>query len=433
MYAEYASPKTAILKGNREETKKGSKQALVWNEESDCTSEGTKQALLSAVGLQLVDPDRGFVLRTDASNYAIGAVLEQVLDKGRHVPVALWNQSWRKARGGHGRPVRRRHTPLSWLSGTGPGTQPCIPSRSAGPSESAVVAQGPLDTPSGPASRRASWHETWAKFDLTVVCVPGKDNTVADCLSRWAYLASKGMTDISAHGDEAETAEDKKIIDMERMMEEEDVKCFVIKPAEAPLERRVSRAVRVLAPEGAESDKHLFPESCLKNDWTEDYAKSQAFESEYRAVTDPDYGQKWPRGLTEEDGKLYRNGRLLVPKSLVLELCEAWHHHMMHPGTRKQAIDMQRRLAIDETGLYNAIQQITGVPQSVRPAILTIGMSRGKRNGRRFLTSSWSVCPWMSSPCPKYILEKKFSIVWSYVWTNTAATWWPSGRAKRGC
>ena len=34
MYAEYAAPMTTMLKGNREETKKGSKKALVWNDES---------------------------------------------------------------------------------------------------------------------------------------------------------------------------------------------------------------------------------------------------------------------------------------------------------------------------------------------------------------------------------------------------------------
>ena len=120
-----------------------------------------------------------------------------------------------------------------------------------------------VDTPSGPASRRARWHETLAKFDLTVVYVTGKDNTMADCLSRWAYPASKGMTDVSTHGDEAETAEAKRIIEMERLMEEEGVKYFVVMAADAPLGRRMGRAVRVLAPEGAESDKHLFPESCL--------------------------------------------------------------------------------------------------------------------------------------------------------------------------
>ena len=83
---------TTMLKGNREETKKGSKKALVWTAESDRAFEGMKQALLSAVGLHLVDPDRGFVLRTDASDYAIGAVLEQVLDDRRHVPVAFWSR-----------------------------------------------------------------------------------------------------------------------------------------------------------------------------------------------------------------------------------------------------------------------------------------------------------------------------------------------------
>ena len=35
MYAEYAAPMTAMLKGNREKTNKESKKALVLNEESN--------------------------------------------------------------------------------------------------------------------------------------------------------------------------------------------------------------------------------------------------------------------------------------------------------------------------------------------------------------------------------------------------------------
>ena len=181
---------------------------------------------------------------------------------------------------------------------------------------------------------------------------------MADCVSRWAYPASKGMTDVSTHGDEAETAEAKEIIEMERLMEEEGVKCFVVMAANAPLGRRMGRAVRVLAPEEAESDKHLFPESCLQDDWTDDYAKSESFEAQYRALTDPDDGQKWPKGLTEKDSKLYRNGKLLVPESRVLEVREAWHHHMMHPGVRKQALNMQRRFEMDQIGSYNAIKKV---------------------------------------------------------------------------
>ena len=90
MYGEEAAPMTAMLKGNGQETKKGSKKALVWNEESHRDFEGVRQALLSTVGLHLVGPEQVFVLRKDASDDAIGPVLEQVLDVGRHVPVAFW-------------------------------------------------------------------------------------------------------------------------------------------------------------------------------------------------------------------------------------------------------------------------------------------------------------------------------------------------------
>ena len=31
---------------------------------------------------------------------------------------------------------------------------------------------------------------------------------------------------------------------------------------------------------------------------------------------------------------------------------------MMHPGVRKKALDMQRRFQIDDTGIYNAINQV---------------------------------------------------------------------------
>ena len=75
-----------------------------------------------------------------------------------------------------------------------------------------------MNTLSVPAARRARWHETLAKLDLTVVYVPGRLNTVADCLSRCAYPASKSLADISMHGDEAETAEAKHIIETEERL-----------------------------------------------------------------------------------------------------------------------------------------------------------------------------------------------------------------------
>ena len=105
---------------------------------------------------------------------------------------------------------------------------------------------------------------------------------MADCLSWSAYPASKGMMEVSAHGDKAVTAQAKKITDMERMMDEDGVKWLVVMAADAPFERNVGRAVGVLAPEGAVCDRHLFPESCLQDNWTDIYSDSEVFESEYR-------------------------------------------------------------------------------------------------------------------------------------------------------
>ena len=51
---------------------------------------------------------------------------------------------------------------------------------------------------------------------------------MADCLSRWAYPAGKAWMDICSHGDAEETEEAERIIEMEKAMEQEGVKCFVV-------------------------------------------------------------------------------------------------------------------------------------------------------------------------------------------------------------
>ena len=39
-------------------------------------------------------------------------------------------------------------------------------------------------------------------------------------------------------------------------------------------------------------------------------------------------------------------------------LCEAWHLDVMHPGVKKQALDMQRLFKMDEIALYNTIKHV---------------------------------------------------------------------------
>ena len=167
--------------------RKGSKKKLAWTPEAEDAFNRLKERLLGQLGLFLVDPDKGFVLRTDASDYAVGAVLEQVRDDGTHGPVAFWSRILAE---GQRRTwtARKKETygivcALRKWSGH-IGLQPVVVCTDHQSLQSWHKEH--VDTPSGPAARRARWHETFAKFDLSVVYVPGKDNTVADCLSRWA-------------------------------------------------------------------------------------------------------------------------------------------------------------------------------------------------------------------------------------------------------
>ena len=89
MYAELSGPLHKMLQVGKFDGRKGSKKKLAWTPEAEDAFSRLKERLLGQLGLFLVDPDKGFVLRTDASDYAVGAVLEQVRDDGSHVPEAL--------------------------------------------------------------------------------------------------------------------------------------------------------------------------------------------------------------------------------------------------------------------------------------------------------------------------------------------------------
>ena len=91
------------LKVGRVDGKKGSKMPLVWTEEEKKVFEDLKVAMLGKLTLQVLNPSWPFVLRTDASGFAIGAVLEQApcvegmptladAASGKTVPVAFMSR-----------------------------------------------------------------------------------------------------------------------------------------------------------------------------------------------------------------------------------------------------------------------------------------------------------------------------------------------------
>ena len=90
-YAEYAAPMTSMLQLNRQDGKKGSKKVLQWPDEAIDAFQKLKRVLTETLEVFHMDPSKPFYLRTDASRYAIGAVLEQV-QNGQRVPVAFFSR-----------------------------------------------------------------------------------------------------------------------------------------------------------------------------------------------------------------------------------------------------------------------------------------------------------------------------------------------------
>ena len=83
MYGDIVATLQEKLKVPREIGKKGSKFRIHFNDSEIEAFEEIKKRLCSQLILQHVNPDKPFVLRVDASKYAVGATLEQLLDEDR--------------------------------------------------------------------------------------------------------------------------------------------------------------------------------------------------------------------------------------------------------------------------------------------------------------------------------------------------------------
>ena len=212
-YSKIAAPLQDRLKVPREVGKKGSKYKITWGEIEQAAFDELKRVLCSELVLQVVNPDKPFVLRVDASEFAVGATLELLLSEDRMpttndvrekrtVPVAFLS---RKLGGSQRNWVPRELETYaiilalqkweSWI-----GLQPMLVLTDHKALES--WAKEVLDPPSGPIGRRLRWHQILSKHDLSVGYIPGSENFICDVLSRWAYLASIAAKQVSRRGTE---------------------------------------------------------------------------------------------------------------------------------------------------------------------------------------------------------------------------------------
>ena len=85
-YAELAARLQEKLKVPRGLGKKGSRYPITWDADDQKAFEDIKSLLCERLVLQRMNPDKPFVIRADASRYAVGATLEQ-LTEGNEIPT----------------------------------------------------------------------------------------------------------------------------------------------------------------------------------------------------------------------------------------------------------------------------------------------------------------------------------------------------------
>ena len=188
-YAHIASPLHKLTGGRVNETKL--KKEIQWNAEAEVAFEKLKETLAEKVTLAFPNFKKKFFLTTDASNVAIGGVLQQKDENNQLRPLTFFSRKLSQSEAKYStierealaivyglkinRPlclgfpivVHTDHRPLTWLLST-----------------------------SNVNGRIARWQLLVAEFDIEVNFIPGKDNKVADCLSRLKLQDDSVIEDI---------------------------------------------------------------------------------------------------------------------------------------------------------------------------------------------------------------------------------------------
>ena len=180
-FSQLTSPLTDLLHKER---------VYDWQPEQENAFNAIKEALISTPVLLLPDPEKSYVVTTDASDFAVGAVLSQDQGKGEQ-PIAFESRKMSPAERNY--PVHEKellaiiHALKTWRIYLEDHPFEVI-------TDHASLEY--LATQSNLSRRQTRWVELLQSYDFIVRYRPGRTNTVADALSRRADL--KAITTIEA-------------------------------------------------------------------------------------------------------------------------------------------------------------------------------------------------------------------------------------------
>ena len=163
----------------RGDTAKKKKEQVVLNEVARNAFHQLKKAVMSAPVLAYPDPNKEYLLKTDASKLGLGAVLSQKQSNGRYHSVAF------RSRALHGVKVNYHCTKLKFL--TMKWSIEHFQTYLLGHHFKVCTDNNPLTyflTSPNMDAMKQRWINELAKYDFSFEYQKGKNNTVADALSR---------------------------------------------------------------------------------------------------------------------------------------------------------------------------------------------------------------------------------------------------------
>ena len=387
-YASIATPLINMLK-DLPKHKNGKKIGLTWNASANEAFLKLKRAITDIVPLQLADWDKDFVLTPDASNWAVGAALQQEGPDGALRPLAFFS---RKLSGSQLNWSPREKecyaivaALLKWHGWVG---NKRVEVRTDHRSLENWATED-LKTVGGPSPRQARWHELFSKFDLHVVYTPGPVNPVGDFLSRWAYPANPALGDVSIHGtaQAAGDVRDMMAAEKEELLAHPLVFRAVVAPvvirskaapraqgapacdppplASPPVgggtkqKRKLRRLERIVKIKKSwKSHKKATPihgedaPNVIEINWAKHYPNCQRYKQMWQDALNGSFQD----GVRLVDNKLVRNGRWCVPTPLVHRLVAEYHDafHLTTSSVEKHWKEINH--GVEGEGLYKAVE-----------------------------------------------------------------------------
>ena len=153
----------------------------------------------------------------------------------------------------------------------------------------------------------------------------------------------------------------KRLIAFERQGEEgiidPEIKCFVVQNKLAPKAHRIPSMAACVSPIARPSAPPIPPVFTAKNDvrkqdWGPAYAKCPDFSGVFDSITSAPDGEegdhdRWAKDETVHGDKIFKAGRLLVPKDMSERLVSQWHKTTtLHLGATRLRQSLQPRFVI---------------------------------------------------------------------------------------